>query len=152
MAKGQYEEWLTKDALMLLHGWKMAGLTDVDVAKKIGINPRTLEKWKAQHGQIGQALKRGKEGANYIIENALFNKALQGNTTAMIFWLKNNYREKYTDDVNDPALRQAQIRKAKAEADIMEAKAKREMSENGTDSVNVNIVMPNSNEEENDNE
>lgn len=90
MAKGQYEEWLTKDALMLLHGWKMAGLTDVDIAKKIGINPRTLEKWKVQHGQIGQALKRGKEGANYIIENALFNKALQGNTTAMIFWLKNN--------------------------------------------------------------
>ena len=123
MAKGQYEEWLTKDALMLLHGWKMAGLTDVDIAKKIGINPRTLEKWKAQHGQIGQALKRGKEGANYIIENALFNKALQGNTTAMIFWLKNNYRDKYTDDVTDPSLRKAQIRKANAEARIVEYKA-----------------------------
>lgn len=151
MAKGQYEEWLTKDALMLLHGWKMAGLTDVDIAKKIGINPRTLEKWKAQYGQIGQALKRGKEGANYIIENALFNKALQGNTTAMIFWLKNNYRDKYTDNVIDPELLKAQIRKAKAEAGIMEAKAKRENNGDVTDNINVNIVMPNS-EEQKDNE
>lgn len=146
MAKGQYEEWLTKDGLMLLHGWKMSGLTDVQVAKKIGINPRTLEKWKAQYGQIRQALKRGKEGANYIIENALFNKALQGNTTAMIFWLKNNYREKYTDDVTDPSLRKAQIRKANAEADIAEAKAKMMFSDG--DEVQINIVYPQGNGEE----
>lgn len=149
MAKGQYEEWLTKDNLMLLHGWKMSGLTDVEVAKKIGINPRTLEKWKAQHGQIRQALKRGKEGANYIIENALFNKALQGNTTAMIFWLKNNYREKYTDDVTDPSLRKAQIRKANAEADIAEAKAKMMFSDG--DEVQINIVYPQGGDEEHGN-
>lgn len=142
MAKGQYEEWLTKDALMLLHGWKMAGLTDVDIAKKIGINPRTLEKWKAQHGQIGQALKRGKEGANYIIENALFNKALQGNTTAMIFWLKNNYREKYTDDVTDPELRKAQIRRANAEANIKEYQANLLNGSSGDDKVVIIDDIP----------
>lgn len=142
MAKGQYEEWLTKDALMLLHGWKMAGLTDVDIAKKIGINPRTLEKWKAQHGQIGQALKRGKEGANYIIENALFNKALQGNTTAMIFWLKNNYREKYTDDVTDPELRKAQIRRANAEANIKEYQANLLNGSSGDDKVVIVDDIP----------
>ena len=34
----------------------------------------------------------------------------------------------------------------------MEAKAKREVSEGGTDSVNVNIIVPNSSEEQKDNE
>lgn len=57
--------------------------------------------------------------------------------------------KRYPD--NDKLMEQ-QLRKLKAEADIMEAKAKREVNGDGTDSVNVNIVMPNSNEERNDNE
>ena len=47
--------------------------------------------------EIEEALKLGKEEANFLIENALFNKARSGNTTAMIFWLKNNWRQKYND-------------------------------------------------------
>jgi hypothetical protein len=152
MAKGIYEQWLENENLLLLRGWKTKGLTDQQIADNIGINVRTLDKWKASHGQIRQALKRGKEHANYAVENALLKKAMDGNTTAMIFWLKNNYRDKYTDDVTDPSLRKAQIRKANAEADIAEAKAKRENNGDGTDAVNVNIIMPNSSEEQNDNE
>ena len=49
-------------------------------------------------------------------------------------------------------LTENQSRKVSAEADIMEAKAKRKTSEDGTDAVNVNIIVPNSNEEQNDNE
>lgn len=46
----------------------------------------------------------------------------------------------------------ADVRKTKAEADIMKAKAKREVNGDGTDNVNVNIIVPNSSEEQNDNE
>lgn len=46
----------------------------------------------------------------------------------------------------------ADVRKSNAEADIAEAKAKRENNVDGTDTVNVNIIVPNSNEEQNDNE
>lgn len=152
MAKGKYEEWLEPENLVRLHGWKMQGLTDEQIADKIGIAHRTFERWKAEHSQIRQAIKGGKEVANFVIENELYKKAKSGNVTAMIFYLKNNYRDKYTDDVTDPRLRKAQIRKANAEADIMEAKAKRENNGDGTDTVNVNIVMPNSSEEQNDNE
>ena len=83
---------------------------------------------------------------------------LAPDTSAQIFWLKNRkpekYREKSFIDLNRAQVAKAEqdARKAKAEADIMEAKAKREISGDGTDSVNVNIVMPNSNEEQNDNE
>lgn len=57
--------------------------------------------------------------------------------------------KRYPD--NDKLMEQ-QLRKLTAEADIMEAKAKREANGDGADNVNVNIVMPNSNEEQNDNE
>ena len=123
MAKGKYEKWLEPENLVLLHGWKLQGLTDEQIADNIGISHRTFERWKKEHSQIRQAIKGGKEVANFVIENELYKKAKSGNVTAMIFYLKNNYREKYTDDVTDPALRQAQIRKANAEARIVEYKA-----------------------------
>ena len=124
MAEGLYKEWLESENLLLLRGWKMKGLTDQQIADNIGIHVRTLDKWKSTHGQIRQALKRGRQHANYAVENALLKKAMDGNTTAMIFWLKNNYRDKYTDDSTNPNLLKAQIRRATAEADIVEAKAK----------------------------
>lgn len=124
MAKGKYEKWLEPENLVLLHGWKLQGLTDEQIADNIGIAHRTFERWKAEHSQIRQAIKVGKDVANFVIENELYKKAKSGNVTAMIFWLKNNYRDKYTDDVTDPELRKAQIRKANAEADTAEWKAK----------------------------
>jgi phage terminase small subunit len=57
--------------------------------------------------------------------------------------------KRYPD--NDKLMEQ-QLRKLTAEADIMEAKAKREANGDGADNVNVNIVMPDSNEEQKDNE
>ena len=127
MANGLYKEWLESENLLLLRGWKYKGLTDEQLAGNIGINVRTLGKWKVKYRQIGQALKRGKEHANYAVENALLKKALSGNTTAMIFWLKNNYREKYSDSQKTPLeeqLTKEQIRRTKADADVAESKAK----------------------------
>lgn len=124
MAEAKYKKWLEPESIVLLHGWKMQGLTDEQIAENIGVAPRTFERWKKEHSQIRQAIKGGKEVANFVIENELYKKAKSGNVTAMIFFLKNNYREKYTDDQTDPALRQAQIRKASAEAAIAEGKAK----------------------------
>ena len=57
--------------------------------------------------------------------------------------------KRYPD--NDKLMEQ-QLRKLTAEADIMEAKAKRENNVDGTDAVNVNIIVPNSSEEQNYNE
>ena len=53
-------------------------------------------------------------------------KALSGNTTAMIFFLKNNWRDKYNDSQLSKEERElvlANIRKTKADARIKEAKA-----------------------------
>ena len=95
MAK--YQEWLEKDKLLLLSGWARDGLRDEDIALKCGIGISTLYEWKNRFPDIADALKKGKEVVDYEVENALLKKALGGDTTAMIFWLKNRKPEQWRD-------------------------------------------------------
>lgn len=135
MAKGRYQKWLEPQNLVLLQGWKRNGLTDEQVAKNMCISINTLNKWKQRFVQIRQALKVGHEQANFIIEGELFKKAMKGNTTAMIFWLKNNWRDKYNDSELSPEERQlaiARMKKLEADTRISNARAKA-MEDNGQD-------------------
>lgn len=123
MAKGKYEEWLLPESLILLEGWARAGLTDEQIAHNIGVTVTTLYNWKNKHVEIFEALKKGKEVADFMVENALFKSALgydveeweekldaSGNVkkctkkrhippsnTAQIFWLKNRVPERWRD-------------------------------------------------------
>jgi len=44
-----------------------------------------------------QAIKKGKLIADYQVEKSLFEKAIHGDTTAMIFWLKNRRPDLWRD-------------------------------------------------------
>lgn len=135
MAKGQYQKWLQDDNLILLQGWKRNGLTDEQIANNIGVTPRTLENWKKKYVQIFRALKVGKEQANFAVESKLFQRAMSGNTTAMIFWLKNNWRDKYNDSELSPEERKlavARMKKLEAETKNVQLRNK-SLEENGAD-------------------
>ena len=98
MAKGRYQKWLEPENLILLEGWARDGLTDKQIAEeKIGVSERTFTEWKSKHSAISSALKKGKELVDFQVENALLESALQGNTTAQIFWLKNRRPDKWRD-------------------------------------------------------
>lgn len=97
MAKGKYERWIEPDGLTLLEGWARDGLTDEQIAHNCGITATTLYDWKNRFTEISEALKKGKEVVDYHVENALLNKALGGDTTAQIFWLKNRRPDKWRD-------------------------------------------------------
>ena len=97
MAKGKYAKWLDADGLIMLQGWARDGLTDQQIAHNIGINTATLYDWKKKYSNISNALKKGKEVVDFAVENALLKKALAGDVTAMIFWLKNRRRDKWRD-------------------------------------------------------
>ena len=58
MAKGKYQEWLEPDGLLLLEGWARDGLTDEQIAEKIGVSTSTLYDWKAKYPEISESLKR----------------------------------------------------------------------------------------------
>lgn len=123
MAKGRYQKWLESENLVLLEGWKRNGLTDKQIAENMGISVNTLDKWKQRFVQIRQALKIGHESANYAVERKLFQKAMKGNTTAMIFWLKNNWRDKYNDSALSPEERE--MMKARKESIIQDTRIKK---------------------------
>lgn len=125
MANARYKKWLRQENLNLIEGWKRNGLTDDQIAHNMGIAPRTLAYWKRDHVQILQALKIGRESANMLVERELFRKAASGNTTAMIFWLKNNWRDKYNDSELSPEERKlalARMEKLKADTEISKQK------------------------------
>lgn len=74
--RAKYQEWLEPDKLILLEGWARDGLTDEQIAHNMGIVPSTLYEWKKQHSEISEALKKGKEVVDKMVENALLKRAL----------------------------------------------------------------------------
>ena len=61
MAIGKYKEWLTDDKLLLLQSWARDGLTDEQIAMKMGINVSTLYTWKNKYNEIAESLKKVKK-------------------------------------------------------------------------------------------
>ena len=93
----------------------------------MGISPATLYKWKNEHLEFSEALKRGKSPVDFEIENMLLKRAkgyeyeetveevteapngektkhkritkkhMPPDTTALIYWLKNRKPEQWRD-------------------------------------------------------
>lgn len=70
-----YKEWISDENLIRLEAWARDGLTEADICKNIGITTQTLWDWKKKHPEVFDALKKGKEVADTIIENALYKRA-----------------------------------------------------------------------------
>jgi len=100
----------------------LLGATDGDLAKTFEVDERTINRWKKDHLEFCQSLKRGKETADAEIADRLYQRAkgyehadlyitqYQGqiikqaitkyyppDTTAAIFWLKNRQPELWRD-------------------------------------------------------
>ena len=75
------------------------GVPQPDIALVIGVSEMTLRKYFALELTVGVAK------ANARVGQSLFNQAINGNTTAMIFWLKSRagWREVPKEDVNADA-------------------------------------------------
>ncbi len=103
LAKGKFEYYLTAEGLNLLQDYARNGLIDEEIAKKMNITTSTLYEWKKRFPEISEALKKGKAVVDAEVEQALYKKCLAGDTTAIIFWLKNRrgklWREKQELDV-----------------------------------------------------
>lgn len=93
------DEWLEQDKLILLEGWARDGLTYEQIAHNMGIDTSTLWDWRKANTTISNAIKKGREVVDYEVENALLKSALEGNTTAQIFWLKNRRKQQWRDKV-----------------------------------------------------
>lgn len=93
----RYEDWVCNENLVLLQGWAMEGLSNEQIAHNMGMSITTLYKWQAEHKEFADALKKGKEVTDFMMENALFRNGMNGNVAAQIFWLKNRKPDKWKD-------------------------------------------------------
>lgn len=98
------------------------GLTDVQVAKLIGVNECTIHRWKNQFPELRKPLKDWKDEADSKVERSLYERAcgyshqeekiftylgevIRVNTikhyapdpVSMIFWLKNRQPDKWRE-------------------------------------------------------
>lgn len=98
MAKSRIGEWLNDEVnRTLLSGWARNGLTDKQMCENMGISKDTFYKWKRENSDFADLLKANKDYADTQVENALYKAAIEGNTTAQIFWLKNRRRDNWRD-------------------------------------------------------
>ena len=112
IAKSKHEKWLEPDGQILLQGWARDGLTEDQIAHNMGCSLTTLKSWKKKYAPILTALKKGKEVVDFAVENALLKKALSGDVTAMIFWLKNrrrnSWRDRYDMRTDEPSIKKVE--------------------------------------------
>jgi hypothetical protein len=79
------------DKIDLVEVEKLAalGLTDKEIADWFNICRATLSNYKAQNQEFLDTIKKGKIKADANVTRSLYNKALNGDVTAQIFWLSN---------------------------------------------------------------
>lgn len=94
-------DWGTVEKLQLLEEWSTQGLYIKDIAAKMGISVTTVYDWMSKNPKIAAAIKKGRDKSIDMVENALFKSAINGNVTAMIFYLKNRAPERYKDRVDN---------------------------------------------------
>lgn len=76
MASEKFEEWTTPESLALITGMCREGCTNKMLAQRIGIGIDTFYKWMRKSNELKEAVRQGKEVADYMVENALFKAAI----------------------------------------------------------------------------
>ncbi len=72
----KYEPWLTDSGLTLLRGWAREGLTEGELAQRMGVTVATLRAWQSRFPELREALARSGQVLDYEVEEALLKKAL----------------------------------------------------------------------------
>jgi hypothetical protein len=112
-----------------------AGATDLELGRLFDVSEMTINRWKLVHQEFALALRIGKEVADDRVERSLYQRALgyeiertrtvtangqtvtttttervPGDTTAMIFWLKNRRPDRWRDKREIDAVSQVTTR------------------------------------------
>lgn len=170
MAHGKFKEWLTEDGLKKIQSWFRDGLSDVQVAKNMGISKTTFYDWMNKYPAMSDSVKKGKQPVDFEVENALLKRALgyeieETNTfitinskgekvqrvnkvkkhitpdaTAAIFWLKNRRPDKWRK-MNPAFEGKAEIEISKLQAEIKKLEAETAKIENESDKESATEAM-----------
>lgn len=73
------------------------GGTNDQIADALGVSSTTLKNIRKRDPAVDAAIQRGKDKADLQVVASLYKKALSGDTTACIFWLKNRRSQEWRD-------------------------------------------------------
>lgn len=118
------DEWVSNSGLAIISGWARNGLTFKEIAEKIGITDRTFRTWRKNYAEIEKVLQTNREMADLAVEGRLYSNALNGDNTAIIFYLKNRDPKKWKDHPVS-----ADIELKKTELDLLKAENERKKLE-----------------------
>jgi hypothetical protein len=79
---------------------RIDGFKEEDIHKRLGVGHNAWNNYKNKHEELREALKFTKETLIAKLEQTLFQQALKGNTTALIFSLKNLAPQKWGEKVD----------------------------------------------------
>jgi glutaredoxin len=74
MAQSKWPE--VKEKLIQVEAWCRDGLIDEQIANNLGISIDTFYRYKKEHSEFSESLKRGKEVVDIEVENKLLKRAL----------------------------------------------------------------------------
>ena len=78
------------------------GLTVSQISDCLGISESTLYGKQNEYKEFMDAIKKGRAEGLHSVSNALFEKATQGNVTAMIYYLKVRDRANWGENQPEP--------------------------------------------------
>lgn len=85
MASGKYKYWLQPEQLEKLTMWARDGLTNEQIAQKMGVTRTTLQNWVKKYVDIFDALKKGKDVVDAKVEDSLI-KTIHGYKTETLVY------------------------------------------------------------------
>ena len=119
------DDWTTDEGLAKVERWARCGLTDKEIAHNMGVGTTTFKRWKKESAVFSDSLKKGREVADIIVEDALYKTATgyeyeevteerqtgkaemvevkrvqkhkPPDVTACIFWLNNRMPDAWSD-------------------------------------------------------
>ena len=95
--KGRPKFEITEEVIAKAEKLAAQGLTLEQIALTLGICYQTLNEKRKEFSDFSEAIKRGQAKGIAQVSNKLYGKALEGDNTAMIFYLKNRDAANWQD-------------------------------------------------------
>lgn len=86
-----------KPNFALIKSMRRDGHTENQIMKRLDVNHNSWNNYKNKYSEFNDVLKHSKENLVAELEETLFQQALSGNATALIFSLKNLAPSKWAD-------------------------------------------------------
>lgn len=88
MKKLPAEFWLSNYGIKIIYSMRLRGFTLREISRKIGITIKEIKNLASENEEFMKAISIDPETADMLVEYALFEKAISGNVSGAINWLR----------------------------------------------------------------